>query len=934
MSHRRHRPQFLSLAASTVALAVFAGVALADGRVDFRVLENGDQRVVIQANLTDYKFDPALVDGQSYDVVKVEREAPLLVAGAPDLVQVSRSIMLPPTGDVRIRVDEAASSYFDITDIDIAPSKGNLYRDRDPADTPYSFDNRIYATDAYYPGKLAELGTPYVMREARGVVATLYPFQYNPVRRSLRIYTTLTATVDFIGGRGENEIREPVPDLASLAFEDIYAQHFVNYDSGSRYAPLNEQGDLLIICHDAWLPNIAPLVAHKNAIGINTVAVGVSTIGNTSTAIKNYIQNRYNQGGLAFVLLVGDSAQVATPTASGGSSDPSYAKLAGNDNYPDIMVGRFSAETAAQVDTQVLRTVEYEQLNMVNEPWYKKGVGIASSQGAGIGDDGEADYVHMDNLRALLLNQGGYTTVDQIYDTNGGTAAMVTNALNQGRGVINYCGHGSTTSWSTTGFSNSHINALTNHNKLPFIHSVACVNGQFAGLTCFAEAWLRATNAGEPTGAVAAYMSSINQSWAPPMEAQDEFVDLIVDPAQPYHCVGTLFFASSCAMLDKYGAGAGGAGTEMYDTWHCFGDPSLRVIGLAQPPSGLAVEPPGGFEVVGDVGGPFTPSQVTYTLRNFDATPLNFTVSPGALWLKAEPPAGTIPPNGTLDVTIRIHRYARNYGVGQQVADISFVNASGGPGTTTRRATLKIGVPTRVYYWPLDSNPGWTVEGQWAYGDPLGQGGGTYGNPDPQNGYTGTNVYGVNLAGNYNTTAGGPYNLTSTPFDCTGMSQIELRYRRWLNSDYDPYVTNKVEFSTNGTTWNQLWTNGSTEYRESQWSLQSHGLSPLADDKATVYLRWSYKIGSGAWPYSGWNVDDIEVWALAPQGPAVCYGDANCDGVIDFLDIDAFIEALSYPGGQGWPNACSWIHSDVDGDDNVTFFDIDPFIEMLGLPCP
>ena len=163
----------------------------------------------------------------------------------------------------------------------------------------------------------------------------------------------------------------------------------------------------------------------------------------------------------------------------------------------------------------MLRTIEYEKRPQSGADWYHKGMGVASNQGPG--DDDEYDDEHIDNIRADLLGFT-YTEVDQIYDPTG-TAAMVTAGLNDGRSVINYCGHGSTTSWSSTGFSNTHVDALANDNMLPFIISVACVNGQFSSYTCFAEAWMRATNGGEPTGAIGFYGSSINQSWDPPMDA-------------------------------------------------------------------------------------------------------------------------------------------------------------------------------------------------------------------------------------------------------------------------------------------------------------------------------------------------------------------------------------------------------------------------------
>ncbi len=116
---------------------------------------------------------------------------------------------------------------------------------------------------------------------------------------------------------------------------------------------------------------------------------------------------------------------------------------------------------------------------------------------------------------------------------------------------------------------------MTNNGKLPFIWSVACVNGNFVGTTCFAEAWMRATNNNEPSGSVATLMSTINQSWNPPMEGQDEMVDLLVESyaGNIKRTFGGLSMNGCMKMNDTYGSG----GDEMTDTWNCFGDPSLMV---------------------------------------------------------------------------------------------------------------------------------------------------------------------------------------------------------------------------------------------------------------------------------------------------------------------------------------------------------------------
>ena len=185
------------------------------------------------------------------------------------------------------------------------------------------------------------------------------------------------------------------------------------------------------------------------------------------------------------------------------------------------------------------------------------------------GDMGESDIQHMNNIRTDLLGYN-YDSVDQIYDPSANTT-HVANALNDGRGFGNYVGHGSNTTWVTTGFSNNHVNNLTNVGKLPFIVSVACVNGNFVNTTCFAEAWLRATSNGSPTGAMAMYASSINQSWNSPMRGEDEITDLLVD--EELSTIGGLFYSGSCEMMDAYASD----GIDMFETWHIFGDASLQV---------------------------------------------------------------------------------------------------------------------------------------------------------------------------------------------------------------------------------------------------------------------------------------------------------------------------------------------------------------------
>jgi hypothetical protein len=557
-------------------------------------VQSSNEVTSINYHLYGYTMENVMIDGGEYVRVVMGEESNILAKGRPDLPHICRSIIISDNAEMDVQILNTV--YQEYKDIMIAPSKGVLSRVVEYDAVPYTFDAGVYARDDWYPGALVELGEPYILRDFRGQVVMVNPFQYNPVTRTLRVYTDIMIKVFPSGPSTTNVYTRNMPlRVFDTDFKDIYKRHFLNFDANF-YTPVEEQGNMLVITYDGFWSAMLPFVQWKNMKGIPTEMINVSLIGNTAANIKNYISTYYTSHGLTFVLLVGDAAQVTTPevyiSGSGyGASDPSYSYLVGSDHYPDLFVGRFSAQTVAQVETQVLRSIEYERYPQVGASWYHKGTGIASNLGPG--DDNEYDWQHMRNIRSDLLTYR-YSEVDELYDgSHGGgdasgdpTSSMVAAVLNNGRGIINYCGHGSSTSWGTTGFSNSNVNALTNDNMLPMVWSVACDNGDFYHYsTCFAEAWLRATHNGEPTGAIATFMSSVSQSWDPPMDAQDEIVDILIESYRynKKYTFGGLSFNGCMHMNDQYGQD----GYDMTDTWHVFGDPSLQI--RTDTPSNMTV---------------------------------------------------------------------------------------------------------------------------------------------------------------------------------------------------------------------------------------------------------------------------------------------------------------------------------------------------------
>ncbi len=247
---------------------------------------------------------------------------------------------------------------------------------------------------------------------------------------------------------------------------------------------------------------------------------------------------------------------------------------------------------------------------------------------------------------------------------------------------------------------------------------------------------------------------------------------------------------------------------------------------------------------------------------------------------------------------------------------------------TVYAATVAYG-RTLVYENLLNTNPGWTTEGTWAFGHPTG-GSGDHGGPDPNNGYTGSNVYGYNLTGGY-TNSMPERHLTSTTINCSGFYGIKLSFQRWLGVETSTYDHAYVRISNNnGSSWTTLWQNPSSTLDDGAWLSQEFDISAYADNKPNVKLRWTMGTTDSGWTYCGWNIDDIRLSTLdctAPYTP----GDMNCDGVVNFDDINAFVIALS---GQAayeylYPD-CYWMNADTDNSGDVDFDDINGFVALLG----
>ena len=773
-------------------------------------------------------------------IVSLPKTVSVAAAGEPNLPMIPIPTIIGDRALMGVQVISA--EYTDYPNMEIAPSKGDFPRSINPDDVPYTY-GEAYQHDAFFPAQLVELDEPYIHRDVRGQNMMVTPCQYNPITKVLRVYHHLVLSMDKIGYDTRNIIETRSNTIIlDPDFKATYENRYINYEASmSRYTAIEEAGELLVICYDNFMSAMEPFVAWKKQIGRPTTMVGTSTAGSSNSAIKSYITSYYNQHpNLTDVLLVGDVAQIPGASAGGGSysgkGDNPYGQVAGSDRYNDVIIGRFCCETAAQVTNHVNKVINYERDLNASATWLPIGQGISTTAGNG-GHYNEDDYVHVDNLRTDLLNYN-YTNVYRDYQSVSGTtatsASVVSQHINGGVSIINYCNHGSETSWGVFSYSNSHVNALTNDYKLPFVFSVACLVGKYdysGSGGCFAEAWMRATNNsnGNPTGAIGGMFSYISQPWVPPMYGQDEMVDILVETYSNRirRTMGGVSINGIMSVLDLGASQAINYGT--YETWILYGDPTLTLRNAVPQNMGVTHAPTMYTDATSFAVNATNGNGALATLTRNGEIMGSATITNGSCNITFTAPGST----GTATLTVF------GYNKITYIADINIVggsaseytiNVSANPtagGTVTGGGTFPTGSTRTV---TATANTGYTFQNWTENGTVV----------STNASYTFTLNYSRNLVANF---AVPTFTITATADPTVGGSVSVSGNRDTFTYGFE-----------NGTT--QGWTVGSSDNGSTTWTV---GQSGSPNQNYTTH-GGNYYIGS---VYDESNaVDD---WLISPQ---------------------------------------------------------------------
>ena len=284
--------------------------------------------------------------------------------------------------------------------------------------------------------------------------------------------------------------------------------------------------DYIVVTHDAFIPSLEPLVAHREAQGLRVRTVGVQSIYDafsfglsTPEAIRTFLSYAYRNWQApapSHVLLAGDATtdyrdyngtgkKSLVPTWLSVVSltgltpdDNAFVCLDGDDPLPEMTIGRISGETAEALVASIAKILTYEEQQT-----------LPPKQALFVSDDDDVAFESLnENVIAMLPRA---IDPERVYlsDFPGLSNArqeLLSQWLN-GVMLVNYVGHGTTRQWaSSTFFHVDHVALLENPPWLPLVTTMTCLDGYFASAfgPCLCEALVAQPN----RGAIAAFCPS------------------------------------------------------------------------------------------------------------------------------------------------------------------------------------------------------------------------------------------------------------------------------------------------------------------------------------------------------------------------------------------------------------------------------------------
>ena len=353
------------------------------------------------------------------------------------------------------------------------------------------------------------ISNPMYMRGVRIVQIAILPYHYEKSSNTTTLYDNISLTIDVenMDTYSENQNLKPM----SYDFNRIISSVVNNYNTEVREDI--SQPCILFICGGNSLDHssMQDLIEWRKELGYEVHVAETSDIGSSTTSIKNYIQNAYDNWSNPpeYIVLVGDtggSYPIPYFSTTWGASDYDYTLLEGNDLLPELVVGRISAEGSSDLTNIINKTLIYEKASFIDftgTDWYERAALNADPSSSGNSTIITNEYIEE------ILEQNGFEDVQTNYG-NGNYSNWMQSQLSEGLLYFNYRGY-----IGTSGFGSGNINNADNGYMNPFATFITCSTGDF-NYTSLSEDFIRAGSATNPKGAVAAVGTATSSTHTAP----------------------------------------------------------------------------------------------------------------------------------------------------------------------------------------------------------------------------------------------------------------------------------------------------------------------------------------------------------------------------------------------------------------------------------
>ena len=480
---------------------------------EIRIVDEFNKSMTIEVNLYGINVEKRIQDGEQYQFISIPDSDWLTDIGKPKLPIVRSLFTIPSASEIALEIE--SEDYNVLSDYKVYPvGKPVVKNGRNNTvyiDEQFTIDRDFYASNVVYPQETAKISFSGYLRDQRIVQLEFRPIKYNPSTKELFYSNHIVIRLSYKDGFAGIGLLKNLYNgsetfsLAPSKNNDIKAMGSINYVNDLMQS---RNADYIIIAPESFYNNtkIKQLAEWRSQYsGLDVAIVSYDKIYHTFGAgqrpderIKAFMQHAYYywksasslDGHIRYVLIIGDVEFIPTHISDNISfgeniaTDNWYACLSGDDEMPDVMIGRLPVKTINDLNIMVDKIIQYEQ-NPIYSDWANNALLVL----------GTVDYLGYDLITARdeYLVPSGFN-VTEVSGLSGGTSGNVVSELNKGQYILDYAGHGYIDGWEI--FSSQDIQKLKNDRMLPAIFSLACSTGYFdhPDKDSFAEAFVKAKN--------------------------------------------------------------------------------------------------------------------------------------------------------------------------------------------------------------------------------------------------------------------------------------------------------------------------------------------------------------------------------------------------------------------------------------------------------